>query len=117
MQHEQNLAALGIPPEAAKIAAGYVNGLQRENEVSQLLRKHGAKNEKAVAALLPEEVVTGEDTAELEQAIVALKADPATAFLFETKILDLKGVMPAGAGTEEPDKNSLSYAQLSKFYR
>lgn len=92
--------------------------LKLDNAVDLALLGAGAKNNKAVKALLNLEKATiGEDgkVIGLDEQLKNLKKAEDSSFLFETAP-KFKGVNPAGkGGDKEPDFKSMSYSQIEKF--
>lgn len=109
MEREE-LEALGIGEDAIEQIIGSENNLrseyeeriraiEREAEITNILRLSGARNVKAVRALL--EKAEGDDYRENVKAqLEALKRDTATRFLFES---GAKSFEPARSGEKLPD--------------
>ena len=79
---------------------GRIEQIKRENEIENLLKESGAKNIKAVRALLEED-----DTQSIAEQIEKLKKGEDTGFLFAKN----KGFSPARSGERLPDTTKSSY--------
>ena len=91
--------------------------LKLDNAVDLALLGAGAKNNKAVKALLNlEKAVIGADgkVAGLDEQLAALKKAEDSSFLFETAG-KFKGVNPSGKKGQEPDFKAMSYSQMEKY--
>ena len=91
--------------------------LKLDNAVDLALLGAGAKNNKAVKALLNlEKAVIGADgkVAGLDEQLAALKKAEDSSFLFETAG-KFKGVNPSGKKGQEPDFKTMSYSQIEKY--
>lgn len=104
--------------EMEKQHAAEINSLRCENAIALELYRSGAKNLRAVRALiaLPEPLELGSDgkAAGLDEAIAALKKSDA--YLFEdTKKPKLSGALPAESSGELPDFSRMTYSQISDF--
>lgn len=79
---------------------GRIEQIKRENEIENLLKESGAKNIKAVRALLEED-----DTLSIAEQLEKLKKGEDTGFLFNQN----KGFAPARSGERLPDTKKSSY--------
>ena len=91
--------------------------LKLDNAVDLALLGAGAKNNKAVKALLNlEKAVIGADgkVAGLDEQLTALKKAEDSSFLFETTG-KFKGVNPGEKKGQEPDFKAMTYSQIEKY--
>ena len=92
--------------------------LKLDNAVDLALLGAGAKNNKAVKALLNlEKAVIGADgkVAGLDEQLTALKKAEDSSFLFETTG-KFKGVNPGGKKGQEPDFKAMTYSQIENIW-
>lgn len=97
-------AAEKIAAESARMKAEYeksIENLKRENEIEMLLAASGARNTRAVKALLNTE------EGNFEQQIEKLKSDAETRFLFEKR----KSFAPARSGERLPEAAKDDFVQ------
>lgn len=109
----EELIALGIEEETADIIVseqeklvsdyeGRIAAVQKEYEVEKILVQSGARNLKAVRALIGDG-----DVEEIRQNVDRLKNDEETKFLFEKK----GSFTPARSGERLPDTKKSSYEE------
>ncbi|MDR0197382.1 MAG: phage scaffolding protein [Oscillospiraceae bacterium] len=125
---KEDFISLGVSEDAAEKAANAfeeaVGGVRLAGAVETAIARSGARNVKAVKALLDlsgvafsaDGAVTG-----LNEQLNALKTADDSAFLFETPgaAFTLSGAVPGETGRETPDDRAdfskLNYSQLCAF--
>jgi len=124
---KEDFVSLGISEEVAQTAAAAfgaaVDAIKFEGAVDEAIRRSGAKNDKAVRALLV--LDSGNSLEDLQEQLEVLKNAPDSEFLFEKSgcsekdEVRLVGAVSGETGREIPDNrvdfSKLSYSELCKF--